>query len=174
MAMKSAARAIERAMPQLIRKMGRHNLGRLNERTLEGMINFSHLAVIDCLVSFDPDTRATIGAIARRLGVDPSRGSRLVMAAVRAGYITRVVAQEDGRKTHVVLSDKGKKFAAGVRLLRHRYFMSLLKGWSQQDCDTFARLLTKFAQKNQKSDEQAEERNVLLHPILRAQAGAKQ
>lgn len=180
---KKEARTIERALVQIVRSLGRYNMGRETERVLDGMVNLPHLAVIDCLDDGTEDPHATIGAIARRVGVDPSRASRMVRSAVRAGYIERVISQEDARKTYVILTPKGRKFAAAIKIVRRRHFANLLKGWPKADCDEFARLLTLFANagREPKSEGKARKgvagkldwgKNVILHPILRLQKRA--
>jgi DNA-binding MarR family transcriptional regulator len=180
---KKEARTIESALIQIVRSLGRYNLGRTTERILDGMVNLSHLAVIDCLDDGTDNPQATIGSIGRRVGVDPSRASRMVRSTVRAGYVERVISQEDARKTHVILTAKGKKFAAAVKIVRRRHFANLLKGWSKADCDEFGRLLTQFAKAgaDQKSEAKVRKgaagkldlgKNVILHPILRLQKRA--
>jgi DNA-binding MarR family transcriptional regulator len=122
MSTKKAVRMIERAVRQTMRSMGRRNVGYGAEKTLKKLVDVSHLVV-----------------------VDPSRASRMVMNAVKAGYVERIISQDDARQTYVVLTPKGKNFAVGLRQMRRRHFMMRLQGWSQEDCESFARLLTRFA-----------------------------
>jgi len=183
MSTKKAVRMIERAVTQMIRSMGRRNVGHGMEKALKKLMNVSHFAVIDCLAECeDIGARATIGMIARRASVDPSRASRMVMNAVKAGYVERVISQDDARQTYVVLTLKGKNFAAGIRQIRRKHFVTRLRGWSEEDCETFARLLTRFARGERQQKPQngrrsvkellAEDKDalVVLHPILRKQA----
>jgi DNA-binding MarR family transcriptional regulator len=184
MATKKAARTIERAVAQMMRSMGRHNVGHGTEKALKKLMNVSHLAVIDCLDECEDDgTRATVGMIARRAGADPSRASRMVMNAVRAGYVERVISQDDARRTYVALTLKGKKFAAGIRQIRRKHFVMRLRGWSEEDCETFAHLLTRFARGERQQRQHTGRRSakelppalgkdtsVVLHPILRRRA----
>jgi DNA-binding MarR family transcriptional regulator len=136
-------RAIERSVTQISRIMGRRNLGRSTERRLEGLVDFTHVGVVDALAA-SRQTNCTVGDLAKRMGVDPSRGSRIVAKAIRAGYAKRVASQEDGRRTCVALTKKGEEFKSAIENLRFRHFESQLQGWSDEDCLAFARLLARF------------------------------
>jgi DNA-binding MarR family transcriptional regulator len=141
-------REIERGLLRIVRLLGKRNLGQMMERTLEGLVDFSHVAVVDALGGGNNKEQATIGQIARSVGLDHSRASRMVAAAIRAGYAKRMASQEDGRRTCVALTEKGLEFAAAIRNVRHKFFVQHLKGWSKEDRRVFARLLMRFAQAN--------------------------
>jgi DNA-binding MarR family transcriptional regulator len=143
MADKHTIRAIERSITQISRVMGRRNLGRSTERRLEGLVDFTHVGVVDALAA-SRETNCTVGDLAKRMGVDPSRASRMVAKAIRAGYAKRVASQEDGRRTCAALTKKGDEFKSAIEDLRFRYFESQLQGWPDEDCLAFARLLAKF------------------------------
>jgi DNA-binding MarR family transcriptional regulator len=147
-------KTIERSITKIARNMGRWNLGRSLERRLGGLIDFSHVAVVGSLSELsETGTSATVGQLARRMDVDPSRASRMVAKAIRAGYAKRMASQEDGRRTCVALTKKGEEFETAIKDLRSRYFTSHLKGWSEKDRETFARLLTRFLREGrQQSD----------------------
>jgi DNA-binding MarR family transcriptional regulator len=141
-----AVRWIERALVQLARGLGRRHLGRNTERKLGKLVDPSHLAVVDaveeCTAS---EALATVGHIGRKIGVDPSRASRMVAAAIRAGYVARMASQEDGRKTCLMLTAKGADLAQAVRAMRVRLFHSRLQTWPDDECRELARLLTRLA-----------------------------
>lgn len=136
---------IERAIIQLARDLGRRNIGRWMERNLENLVNASHLAVVDTLCELGADgASVTVGRIGRRIGVDPSRASRMVAETIRAGYIRRVASQEDGRRACLALTDAGKDYAESIRRLRRKYFASHLRHWPETERKEFARLLSRF------------------------------
>lgn len=89
---------------------------------------------------------ATVGALAERLGVDPSTASRLVAQAVRAWYLRRVALQEDGRAVALTLTDAGRDLAAGAARYQRSVFDEATRGWSDADRVTFARLFVRFAE----------------------------
>jgi DNA-binding MarR family transcriptional regulator len=178
-------RAIEHSITQIVRSMGRGQVGRGTERRLEGLVDFSHVRVVAALAECnEAKVTASVGQLARRMGVDPSRASRMAAKAIRAGYAKRLASQDDGRRTCVALTRKGEEFDAAVRDLRLRYFASHLKGWPEEDCKTFSRLLARFLREDDEREKKAaedpfdsaqapgdHEAVVLLHP---AAAGRKQ
>jgi hypothetical protein len=118
------------------------------------------------------------------MAIDPSRASRMAAKAIRAGYAKRLASQDDGRRTCLALTKKGEEFDDAIRGLRLRYFASHMKGWPEEDCKTFARLLSRFLREDEESGEDIEDASpgsaqaaggpeavVLLHP---AAAGRKQ
>ncbi|HEY1613292.1 MAG TPA: MarR family winged helix-turn-helix transcriptional regulator [Rhizomicrobium sp.] len=143
---RESIRGIERAVVQLARSLGRRHLGRHIERKLGKIVGLSSLAVVDAVEECaESGTFATVGLIARRIGVDPSRASRMVTAALRAGYVRRVASQDDGRKSCLMLTAKGSDAATAVRGLRTRFFLARLQVWPDADCQDLCRLLTKLA-----------------------------
>ncbi|HZZ11636.1 MAG TPA: MarR family transcriptional regulator [Paraburkholderia sp.] len=143
---KDAIVKIERAMHQIVRDLGSRNLGRKAERQLDNLVGLSHVAVVDALTaSAEGAAAATVGRIAKKIDVDPSRASRMVQAFIKAGYARRVALQSDARHVQVELTDQGRKFARSIADLRLNYFKAHLKRWSPKERDDFARLLAKFA-----------------------------
>lgn len=134
---------IERAMVRLRRSMGRRTLGRaLADRGVE----FAVFGVVDA-VEQGPDPSGDevgVGQVGERLGIDPSRASRLVAQAVRAGYVRRVASQSDGRRIGLRLTDAGRELAESAHATRREYLAGFMSGWPADDRREFARLLTKF------------------------------
>jgi len=87
---------------------------------------------------------ATVGDIARLLGVDASRASRQVAAAVRRGLLARRAAQDDGRKVTLAITARGARLAArGSELTRARIALAL-GGWTTAEQAQLAALLHRF------------------------------
>ena len=139
---------IERAMVRIRRSQTRRALGRLMERETGRRLATSHVFVVDALedATEDGDEQPTVRTVAARLGVDPSRASRMVAAAVKAGYVKRVASQKDGRSILLCLSKKGFRCAREARAFRTAFFSRLMENWPDRDCRDFARLLTRFTQ----------------------------
>jgi DNA-binding MarR family transcriptional regulator len=140
-------RAVERAMFEIARSLGRRDLGRHVERRLGKPVDASHLLVVDAI---DDGTEngdlPTVGKIAKFLDVHPSRASRMVKSAIRAGLALRVASQGDGRKSCLELSARGREIVKAIRGARARYFASRMKGWPRGDRREFGRLLVLFAE----------------------------
>jgi DNA-binding MarR family transcriptional regulator len=140
-------RAIERAMFEIARNLGRRDLGRQVERRLGRPVDGSHLLVVDAIdAGTENGEPPTVGKIAKFLDVHPSRASRMVKNAIRAGFATRVASQADGRKSCLELSPSGREIVKAIRGARARYFAARMKGWPRGHRREFARLLVLFAE----------------------------
>ncbi|HEY6578043.1 MAG TPA: MarR family transcriptional regulator [Rhizomicrobium sp.] len=143
---KDGVRAIERAMFEIARNLGRRDLGRQVERRHGEPVDGSQLLVVDAIdEGSESGAPPTVGHIARLLDVHPSRASRMVKSAIRAGIAVRVASQDDGRQSCLELSARGRKIAKALRGARARYFAIRMKGWPRTDRLEFARLLVRFA-----------------------------
>ncbi|MBV6696705.1 MarR family winged helix-turn-helix transcriptional regulator [Kitasatospora aureofaciens] len=142
-----ALTAIERAMVRIRRNQTRRSLGKYVTERLGRDVDLSHTVVVDAVEeeSDHPGQEVTVGLVAERLAVDPSRASRLVAASVEAGYVRRVASQADSRRICLELTDDGRELAALSHRVRREYFGTITDGWSEQERSDFARLLTKFA-----------------------------
>jgi len=141
-----AVAAIERAFVRLRRAMSRRNLGARLVRELGGGVEISHLGVVDAVEEGAGASggAVTVGMVGERLGIDPSRASRVVASAVRAGYVARVASQRDGRRVGLRLTAAGRDLAEAAHRLRRRAFREAMQGWTEDDRRAFARLLTRF------------------------------
>jgi DNA-binding MarR family transcriptional regulator len=143
---KEALEAVERAMVRIRRSQTRRALGRFMESETGLRLKVPDMFVVDALdAGADlPEEEATVGAVAERLGIDPSRGSRMVSGAIKAGYVRRVASQKDGRRIRLELTKEGRRLADVARRYRTAFFARLLEDWPDKDCQEFARLITKF------------------------------
>jgi DNA-binding MarR family transcriptional regulator len=156
--------AVERGMVRLRRGMSRRTLGALATRGVEPPFDLAHFSVVDAVEEGGPpaaeaaagagaaegaeaggEGEVTVGLVGERLAVDPSRASRLVAAAVKAGYVERVASQEDGRRIRLRLTAAGRELADAGHRARQRHFDRAMAGWSADERREFARLLTRFA-----------------------------
>ena len=118
-----ALAAIERAFVRMRRAMTRRNLGARMIRELGGGVDLSHLGVVDAVEEgTDASGVVTVGMVGERLGIDPSRASRVVSSAIQAGYVERVASQADGRRVGLRLTDAGRALAESAHRVRRRTF----------------------------------------------------
>ena len=87
----------------------------------------------------------SVGEIADAVGVDQPRASRLVQQAVQFDLVRREADPEDARRTRVALTDAGSAIVRGFRGERRDAIDTALAGFSDQERDDLARLLTKLA-----------------------------
>ncbi|ADB29230.1 transcriptional regulator, MarR family [Kribbella flavida DSM 17836] len=85
-----------------------------------------------------------VNGIAEALGVDQPRASKLVAAVVSAGLVRREADQQDGRRTHLVLTAAGRDRLTEVHAFRRQRFAAAMRDWSDVERATFATLLTRF------------------------------
>jgi DNA-binding MarR family transcriptional regulator len=137
--------AIERAFVRMRRAMTRRNLGARMVRELGGGVDLSHLGVVDAVEEGQgADGVVTVGMVGERLGIDPSRASRVVTSALQAGYVERVASQADGRRVGLRLTDAGRALAEAAHRVRQKTFAKAMDGWTDGERREFARLLTRF------------------------------
>lgn len=84
--------------------------------------------------------------IASGLDVAPSTASRLVDHAEQSGAVQRVPSAHDSRRTAVTLTPAGQQLHDVATRFRVSYLHALLTDWQSAELDTFARLLTRFAE----------------------------
>jgi DNA-binding MarR family transcriptional regulator len=130
-------------------------LGRLIPRTVAQVVaersnealNLQRILVVDAIdVERSSGSKATVGSVAARIGVDPSTASRLVAEAVRSGSVERVASQQDGRRVHLRLTDKGSDLLATSHHHQQVVFEQLTREWSTRDKRELARLIIKLAE----------------------------
>lgn len=144
--------AIERAMLRIRRSVTRRELGRRMADLVADDGDLSRVFAVDAVdeAAHEPPEAAgggggvSVGTVAERLGVDPSRASRLVASAVHAGYLARVASQEDGRRILLELTDAGRALVDAMHAHRQAEFAHAMRDWPERDRQEFARLLTRF------------------------------
>ena len=110
------------------------------------------LAQFDVLVAIeapaaqfgDSAGETMVATVAERLGIDPSRASRVVSEMVEAGYARRAVSQADARRTIIELTDAGQAIIEAVRA--SKFLGDFLSEWDKADVARFVPLLRKFGQ----------------------------
>lgn len=94
----------------------------------------------------EADAAPTIAEVAERLGVVAATASRLCDRAVAAGYLQKEPAHDDARRRTLSLTPQGAAMQKDSLAFRHDYLRDLVAEWTTEETETFARLLTKFAQ----------------------------
>ncbi|MFB4309973.1 MarR family winged helix-turn-helix transcriptional regulator [Actinomadura sp. GTD37] len=138
--------SVERSMVRLRRGMSRQRLGKAAIRDHNLPVDVQVLHVVDVVDEGPgrPGEEMSVGLVAARLGVDASRGSRIVAEAVKAGYVRRVASQEDGRRIHLELTGAGRSVVEATRRTRQEHFAQAMDDWTDEERAEFARLLARF------------------------------
>jgi DNA-binding MarR family transcriptional regulator len=105
-----------------------------------------HVLVVDAVDALTGDTtEATVGEVARQLGLDRSGASRLVAAAVDAGHLERRAGRSDARRSVVALSPAGRALLEESHRWQRATFLELTATWSAADRTRFAGYLRRLA-----------------------------
>ena len=93
----------------------------------------------------EADEETMVATVAARLGIDPSRASRLVSDLIASGHARRAVSQRDARRTIVELTDEGRAVVTEVRARKIAMLGAFLSDWSREEIETFIPLLDRFS-----------------------------
>lgn len=137
---------IEGALIALRRSMSRRTLGRvLVDEVGEGQVDLRLLEVLDAVdEGAGPDGDVTVGTVADRLALDPSRASRLVAEAVSGDLLRRVPSQRDARRAHLELTATGAELVARMGAVRRRHIATTVDDWTEAEIRDFATALARF------------------------------
>jgi DNA-binding MarR family transcriptional regulator len=137
--MHDALGAVETAMVAIRRSQTRRALARSGPT---GGVDPAVFDVVDAVEGLPG--RATVMAVAAALDVAQPRASKLVAAAVEAGWLRREADQGDGRRSLLVLTGEGLALAERVHTARRARFAAATGDWTPAELATFAQLLTRF------------------------------
>src|SRR5215471_4951742 len=137
--------AVEQAMVALRRRQTRRALGRQAERDHRLPVGIAVTEVLDVVEgNSGSGEQTTVTGLARRLGIDQPRASKLAGQALAAGLLHRVADQHDGRRSLLELTSDGRAYLDRVHQYRRSQFAAAMSGWTDHDRETFAELLTRF------------------------------
>ncbi|MFC9427881.1 MarR family winged helix-turn-helix transcriptional regulator [Streptomyces sp. NPDC056987] len=138
--------AVERALIRIRRRQSRRTLARPVVQGMSEPVDLSTLAVVDAVDEGNGEGSkdVTVGFVADRLAIDPSRASRIIADAVRTGFVRRVASQEDGRRSCLELTPAGRDAVDAAHSTRQAFYATVLERWNPDEQKEFARLLTKF------------------------------
>ncbi|RVV97023.1 MarR family transcriptional regulator [Mesobaculum littorinae] len=122
----------------------------MSQRALSALGIQMELPQLDVLMALtapgdDDEDEVMVSTVAQRLGVDPSRASRLTADLIRSGHARRAVSQIDARRSIIEVSSKGRAVVEAVRSFRYILLGEYLQGWSAEDLNRFVPLLARFS-----------------------------
>jgi DNA-binding MarR family transcriptional regulator len=137
---------LDRAMLRIRRSQTRRSLTRIAAREGECLTDHTVIAVADAVDEGPPGPgeEVTVGLVAERLGVDPSRASRMVTAAIDAGHVRRIASQRDARRIGLELTAAGRDALDSVQRFRQAMFGRAMAGWTEHERTEFVRLFGRF------------------------------
>jgi DNA-binding MarR family transcriptional regulator len=141
---------IDQAMSRIRRSMQKREQVTEIIRELDAELDLPRLDVIVAVMHWHPESpedaarEVTVGTVAERLGVDPSRASRLVSDVIDLGYIRRAASQADARRIVLEPTDKGTALAAAFRQRKTAAMVRGLADWTEDELKIFAGLVERF------------------------------
>jgi len=136
---------IEQAMVAIRRRQSRRALGRQAERDHAPAASIAVTEVLDIVEHHgDAGRPATVTGLGRTLGTGQPRASKLAGQAIAAGLLRREADQQDGRRSPLQLTAAGRAYLDQVHHYRRTQFARAISGWTDQERQTFAHLLTRF------------------------------
>jgi len=151
---------IDQLMQAIRRNAGRREVLGVMVKAVEPRMDMAQLDVIAAVIAGRrwPGFEVTVGYVAEKLQVDPSRASRLVSELVDLGLLRRTASQADSRRIVLELTEKGEAFSTEFHERKWQLLAKGLKTWDEADLVTFARLLDRFTHWSQGvKKQQAEE-----------------
>jgi DNA-binding MarR family transcriptional regulator len=142
-----AVAAIDGVMARIRRNIMRREFGRVVLAQIAPDLEVAHMDVISAIAhrAEGDAEEVTVGLIAERLGIDPSRASRVSADVVDRGFARRVASQQDARRICLELTPKGKRFVDAIRQSKMATFASALGQWEESELIVFANLLDRFS-----------------------------
>ena len=145
-----AVAAIDAVMARIRRSVMRRDYGRQLMAAISPDLDVAHLDVISAVAHStaqggEARDEVTVGLIAERLAIDPSRASRISAEVVERGYVRRVASQLDARRICLELTPKGQRFVDAVRQNKLDLLSRALAQWNEADLVTFAVLFDRFS-----------------------------
>jgi DNA-binding MarR family transcriptional regulator len=136
---------IEQAMVAIRRRQSRKALARRAEREHGLAVSIPVTEVLDTVEHNDDLGRpTTVTDLGRSLDIDQPRASKLAGQAITAGLVRRQADQMDGRRSPLQLTASGRAHLDQVHHDRRTQFAHAMTGWTDQERQTFADLLTRF------------------------------
>ena len=87
---------------------------------------------------------ATIGLLAEEMNIDPSRASRVASDLIAKGLVRREAAQDDGRKSILVLTETADALFRAYKELKWAKVIEVYRDWNAEDIAAFSRLLGRY------------------------------
>jgi DNA-binding MarR family transcriptional regulator len=98
---------------------------RIRSMQVDESVTEGQRSVLFALFNLGPQT---LGSLSEHERVTPPSMNRTINALVESGFVTRVGAQDDGRKVSIDLSDAGRTFIKETKRKRDAWFTQQLAG----------------------------------------------
>lgn len=135
---------ISRAMSRMRVLIKSRAISRFAMGTKAPDLDASYIDAIELVGRGQRDGEVTIGLVAEKMRMDPSRASRVVSHLVEQGMFRREVSQTDARRSVIVLTDKGQDVLCEKRRVKLQLLDKVFSNWSDEEIAQFATLYSRF------------------------------
>jgi DNA-binding MarR family transcriptional regulator len=105
-----------------------------DEEQIRTLCNVS-LAEYKAVMEIDTTEKITCNVLSKKMGLSPSRGSRIIDALVRKKYLIRMTNSEDRRSFVLSLSPKGTKIKDQIERERNNCEKRIREKFSKKELD---------------------------------------
>ena len=130
----------------------------IDEKQVRTLCNVS-LSEYKAVMEIKTAERITCNVLSKKMGLSPSRGSRIIDGLVRKGYLLRVTNPEDRRSFVLSLSSKGAKIKDDIERERNNCEKRIREKLSTKEFDLIKEgleLVTKIFHQEQKKEEKTD------------------
>ncbi|MGR3494828.1 MarR family winged helix-turn-helix transcriptional regulator [Citreimonas sp.] len=146
-----AALEIDAILQRWRRRIQKRELGHRALADLDLGLDLAQLDVLMAVVApanefgDEAGTETMVATVAARLGIDPSRASRVTAELIRLGHLRRGVSQQDARRAVIEPTARGRSVVDAVRGYKFLMIGQFLRGWTEAEIAAFVPLLERFS-----------------------------
>ncbi|MDQ0317958.1 DNA-binding MarR family transcriptional regulator [Pararhizobium capsulatum DSM 1112] len=144
---------ISGALTRMRMLIGRRVIARLALDSVAPGLEISHVDVLDVVRRADDGQEVTVGIIAEKLRIDPSRASRIVSEMVTRGVLRREASQADARRIVLVVTEIGARLVAEMHRVKQAIIADIVADWSEEEIEIFSHLFDRFTASFEKAYE---------------------
>ncbi|WP_375259413.1 MarR family winged helix-turn-helix transcriptional regulator [Citreimonas sp.] len=153
-----AALEIDAILQRWRRRIQKRELGHRALADLDLGLDLAQLDVLMAVVApanefgDEAGTETMVATVAARLGIDPSRASRVTAELIRLGHLRRGVSQQDARRAVIEPTARGRAVVNAVRGYKFLMIGQFLRGWTEAEIAAFVPLLERFSAWTERDD----------------------
>lgn len=135
---------ISGALTRMRMLIGRRVIARLALDSVAPGLEISHVDVLDVVRRAGEGQEVTVGMVAEKLRIDPSRASRIVAEMVTRGVLRREASQSDARRIVLVMTDMGGRLVTEMHDVKQAIIADIVADWSPEEIASFSHLFDRF------------------------------
>ncbi|KQV35625.1 MULTISPECIES: MarR family winged helix-turn-helix transcriptional regulator [unclassified Rhizobium] len=135
---------ISGALTRMRMLIGRRVIARLALDSVAPGLEISHVDVLDVVRRAGEGQEVTVGMVAEKLRIDPSRASRIVAEMVSREVLRREASQADARRIVLVMTEMGGRLVAEMHSVKQAIIAEIVADWSEDEIATFSHLFDRF------------------------------